>query len=337
MACGTGFVVALRWSGAATVLLAMTICFSRSSAAAEPADRYPVKPVRVIVGFPPGGPVDLQARVILPRLSEALRQPIVIDNRAGADGALGSELVAKSPPDGHTLLYGNAGHVTNQILHGNALPYDAIRDFAPAGLLTSSAFVLFAHPTLPAGNVAELISLAKAQPGKLSYGSAGNGSFAHLSGEYLKAAARIDLVHVPYKGAAPALNDVLGGQIPLAFLGPAPLLPHIRSGRIKALAVTSAKRISVLPRIPAIAEAGFPDFDVAAWYGFFAPARTSPAIITRLNRELRAILEMQDVRERLAALGVEPVGSTPEQHAAHIKSELARWTPVIKATGMRVD
>jgi tripartite-type tricarboxylate transporter receptor subunit TctC len=310
---------------------------SQVATSAEAIDRYPLRPVRVVVGFPPGGPVDLQARVILPRLSEALRQPIVIDNRAGADGAVGSEVVAKSAPDGHTLLYGNAGHVTNQILHNNALPFDAIKDFAPAGLLTTSAYVLIAYPSLAANGVAELIALAKTKPGALSYGSAGNGSFAHLAGELLKASARIDLVHVPYKGGAGSLNAVLGGQIPLAFVGTPPTLPHIKSGKIKALAVSSAKRISALPQTPAISEAGFADFDVAARYGFFAPARTPHAVITRLNRDLRAILEMPDVRERLTALGLETIGSTPEQHAAQIKSEFARWTPIIKATGMRLD
>ena len=310
---------------------------SQTSLAAEVTDRYPAKPLRVVVGFPPGGPVDLQARVILPKLSDALRQPIVIDNRAGADGAVGSEVVARSAPDGHTLLYGNAGHVTNQILHNNALPFDAIKDFAPVGLLTTSAYVLIAHPSLPANNVSELIALAKTQPGKLSYGSAGNGSFAHLAGELLKTAARIDLVHVPYKGGAGSLNAVLGAQIPLAFVGTPPTLPHIKSGKIKALAVSSAKRISVLPQTPAVAETGFADFDVAARYGFFAPARTAPVIVTRLNRELRSILEMPDVRERLSTLGLEIIGSTPDQHAAHIKWEFARWTPIIKASGMKLD
>jgi tripartite-type tricarboxylate transporter receptor subunit TctC len=313
----------------------VTICgYARAD---DSIDRYPGKPLRVVVGFPPGGPVDLQARVILPKLSEALRQPIVVDNRAGADGAVGSEVVAKSAPDGYTLLYGNAGHVTNQILHTNKLPFDAIKDFAPAGLLTSSAFVLIAHPSLPVNSVSELIALAKSKPGTLSYGTAGNGSFAHLAGELLKASARIDLVHVPYKGGAGSLNAVLGAQIPLAFVGTPPTLPHIRSGKIKALAVSSAKRISALPQTPAVAEAGFPDFDVAARYGFFAPARTPHAIIARLNRELLAILAMTDVRERLASLGLETIGSTPEQHAAHIRSEFARWTPIIKSTGMRLD
>ena len=308
-----------------------------SQAAEAAADRYPTKPIRVVVGFPPGGPVDLQARVILPKLSEALRQPIVIDNRAGADGAVGSEVVARSTPDGHTLLYGNAGHVTNQILHNNKLPFDAIKDFAPVGLLTTSAFVLIAHPSVAANTIPELIALAKTQPGKLTYGTAGNGSFAHLSGELLKSVARIDLVHVPYKGGAASMNAVLGGQIPLSFVGVAPTFPHLRSGKIKALAVTSAKRMAALPQTPTIAESGFPDFDVAARYGFFAPARTPHAIVMRLNRELRAILETPDVRERLAGLGLETIGSTPEQHAAHLKSEFVRWTPIIKATGMKLD
>jgi tripartite-type tricarboxylate transporter receptor subunit TctC len=252
--------------------------------AAEVAlDRYPTKPIRVVVGFPPGGPVDLQ------------------------------------------------------ILHNNKLPFDAIRDFSPVGLLTTAAYVLIAQPTLPANNIPELVTLAKTQPGKLAYGTAGNGSFAHLAGELLKTSARIELVHVPYKGGAGSLGAVLGGQIPLAFTGTPPTLAHVKSGKVKALAVTSARRAAVLPQTPAIAESGFPDFDVAAVYGFFAPARTPPHIVTRLNRELLAILDKPDVRERLSALGLEPIGSTPEAHAAHIKAEFARWTPIIKATGMKLD
>ena len=210
-----------------SAMKALTIAaaiFSHVYAAADIADGYPGKSIRVVVGFPPGGPVDLQARVILPKLSEALRQTIVIDNRAGADGAVGSEVVAKSTADGYTLLYGNAGHVTNQILHDNRLPFDAIKDFAPVGLLTTSAFVLIAHPSLPANSVSELIGFAKTRPGALSYGTAGNGSFAHLSGELLKSAARINLIHVPYKGGAASMNAVLSAEIPLAFVGIAPTL-----------------------------------------------------------------------------------------------------------------
>jgi tripartite-type tricarboxylate transporter receptor subunit TctC len=309
----------------------------RAASAGESADRYPTRPVRVIVGFPPGGPVDLQARVIMPKLAEALRQPVVIDNRAGADGAVGSELVARAAPDGHTLLYGNAGHVTNQILHANKLPFDAIRDFSPVGLLTTSTYVLIAHPSIPASSVSELVALAKSQPGKLSYGSAGSGSFAHLAGELLKTSASIDLVHVPYKGGAGSLAAVLAAEIPLAFVGVPPTLPHIKSAKVRALAVSSAQRSAALPQVPAVSEAGFPDFDVAARYGFFAPARTPGAIVARLNRELRAILAMSETRSRLAAFGLETIPSTPEEHAAHLRAELARWTPIIKATGMRID
>ena len=314
------------------LLLSMTPC-----ASAAAAEGYPTKPVRVVVGFPPGGPVDLQARVILPKLSDTLRRPIVIDNRPGADGAVGSEVVARAAPDGHTLLYGNAGHVTNQILHDNALPFDAIRDFTPIGLLTTSAYLLIVHPSVPASNVSDLVALARAKPGQLSYGSAGNGSFAHLAGELLKSSARIDLVHVPYKGGAGSLAGVLSGEIPVAFVGIPPTLPHVRSGKVRALGVTAPKRVPALPQVPAIAEAGFPDFDVTARYGFYAPARTPHAIVARLNAGLRAILAMPEVRERLAALGLEPIPSSPEQHAAQIKAEFARWTPIIKSTGMRVD
>jgi tripartite-type tricarboxylate transporter receptor subunit TctC len=317
-----------------SIALLLALFVGTSASAGE---AYPVKPIRVLVGFPPGGPVDLQARVILPKLGDALHQPVVIENRPGADGAVGSEIVARAAPDGYTLLYGNAGHVTNQILHKNRLPFDAIRDFTPLGLLTASAYLLIVHPSVPANSIADLIALARAKPGQLSYGSAGNGSFAHLAGELLKASARIDLVHVPYKGGAGSLSAVLGGEIPVAFVGIPPTLPHVRSGKVKALGVTARERVAALPQVPTIAEAGFPDFDVSARYGFFAPARTPEAIVMRVNTELRAILGMPNVRERLALLGLQPIPGSPEEHAAEIKAEFARWTPIIKATGMRVD
>lgn len=327
----------VRKTGAVALLtVAMGTCVTELHPA-DAAEPYPLKPLRVIVGFPPGGPVDLQARVIMQKLSDALHQPIVIDSRPGADGVIGNDLVAKSVPDGYTLLYGSASHVISQILRGKALPYDAIKDFAPVGLLTNSPYILVAGPAFPANNVTELIALAKARPGTLSYGSSGSGSMPHLAGEYLNILARITLLHIPYKGAAPALNDVLGGQIPLTFVGPPPVMPHIKSGRVRALAVTTIKRATALPDVSTIAEAGFRDYDVAAWYGFFAPANTAPAIVGRLNRELRAIVKMPDVRERLAILGLEPVGSTPAEHLAHLEAELTRWTPVVKAAGLKVD
>lgn len=333
--CGADIV---REIGAVALLTTALGTYATELHAADAAERYPLKSLRVIVGFPPGGPVDLQARVIMQKLSDVLHQPIVVDSRPGADGVIGNDLVAKSSPDGYTLLYGSASHVISQILRGKALPYDAIRDFAPVGLLTNSPYLLIASPALPANNVTELIALAKARPpGSLSYGSSGSGSMPHLAGEYLNILARISLLHIPYKGAAPALNDVLGGQIPLTFVGPPPALPHVKSGRVKALAVTTIKRAAALPDVSTIAEAGFRDYDVAAWYGFFAPANTAPAIVDRLNRELRAIVKMPDVRERLAILGLEPVGSTPAEHLAHLKAELTRWTPVVKAAGLKVD
>ena len=332
---------ALRNNYAASFLVIVLTAFrgfsSFAASVSDPVDRYPMRPLRVIVGFPPGGPVDLQARVILPKLSDALDRPVVIDNRAGADGAVGSELVARAQADGYTLLYGNAGHVTNQILHHNKLSFDAIRDFSPVGLLTTSAYVLIAHPSVPANGVSELVALARSQPGKLSYGSAGSGSFAHLAGELLKTSARVDLVHVPFKGGAGSLTAVLAADIPLAFVGVSATLPHLKTGKIKALAVSSARRSAALPQVPAVSEAGFPNFDVAARYGFFAPAHTPLSIVMRLNRELRAILERPDTRGRLGALGLEAIPSTPDEHAAHLRAEFARWTPIIQATGMRID
>ena len=319
----------------AAMLFAAALHCSAPVCAAEGAN--PARPLRVIVGFPPGGPVDLQARIVLQKLGSSLKQSVVIDNRPGADGALGNEIVAKSAPDGYTLLYGSAGHVINHILRGKALPYDTMRDFAPAGILTGSPYLLVAHPSFAPNTVSELIALAKSQPGSISYASSGSGSTPHLAGEYLKMVARIDLVHVPYKGAAPALNDVLGGHVPLTILGPPPVLPYIKSGKIKALAVTTLQRFSALPQVPTIAEAGFPGFDVGAWYGFYAPAKAPTEVVTLLNRELCAILAQPEVRERLGMLGLDVIGSTTEAHAAHIQADLVRWAPVIKASGMRID
>jgi len=319
------------------VIILLISYYPEKVSGADLIDIYPTKTVRVIVGFPPGGSVDLQARLVLTKLSESLRQAVIIDNRAGADGAIGSEFVAKSTPDGYILMYGNAGHVTNQILHSKKKLYDAILDFTPIGLLTSSSFILTAHPSLPANNLKELIALTKTIKNELSYGSSGNGSFAHLSGELLKRKAGIKFLHVPYKGAAPSLYDLLGGQIPLLFIGPSPVMPHIKNGKIKVLAVTSSKRLRLLPMIQTIAEFGFPGFEVTASYGFFAPASTPRRIVERLNRDLIRIINLFDVREKLIASGLDIVGSSPEEHASHIKYEISLWTPIIKEAGIQID
>jgi len=305
--------------------------------AAEPAVAYPSRPLRVIVGFPAGGPVDVQARIVMQRVSDSLQQSIVVDNRAGADGALANTMVAQATPDGYTLLYGSAGHVINKILRGKSVPYDAIRDFTPVGLLTQSAFVLATAASFPANSVSDLVAMARAKPGSISYASSGSGSTPHLATEYLRMMAKIELVHVPYKGAVPGMNDVMGGRVPFTILGPPPALPHIRSGRLKALAVTGAKRMPILPQVPTIAESGFPGYEVAAWYGFFGPARLPAAIVATLNRELRAALDTPDVREKLAVVGLETVGSSPAEHRAHLEADFVRWTPVVKASGMKLD
>ena len=270
------------------------------------------------------------------QLTENMGQQIIVENRPGASSLVGTQLVAKAPPDGYTLLaIANTFAMVPSIVSNPG--YDPLKDFAPITLTCAVPQVLDVNPALPVKNVRELIALAKAKPGSIGYASSGSGSTPHLAGEYLKMIAHIDLVHVPYKGAAPALNEVLGGHVPITIVGPPPALPHLNSGKLKALAVTTAKRYATLPQVPTIAEAGFTGFDVSAWYGFYAPARTPQAIIARLNRELVAILGKADVRARIAQLGLDVIAGTPEAHAAFIQAELARWTPVIKASNMRIE
>jgi len=321
-----------------TLFLAMTICFSLAAAAADAPDRYPTKPIRVVVGFPPGGPVDLQARVILPKLSEALRQPIVIDNRAGADGAVGSEVVARSTPDGHTLLYGNAGHVTNQILHNNKLPFDAIKDFAPVTQLTLSPNVWLASVSFAGQTMKDLVDIAKAKPKQIDYASSGVGSMQHLGGELLNKMASIQLNHIPYKGGPPGLVDVLGGRVPVMVSGMQGALPYVKSGKVRGLAVTTKKRFAALSELPTVAEAlGLPDYEAVNWQGFLFPAGTPRAVIDRIAGETIKILAMPETRARLDVLGYAPSGPTPAEFAALMRVEQKRWAAIIKEAGITAD
>jgi tripartite-type tricarboxylate transporter receptor subunit TctC len=316
----------------ACALLGIAPGLSTAHAAATDVDKYPNRVVRMTVGFSAGGAVDISGRLVAQRLAEALGQQVIIDNRPGADGILASEYVAKSSPDGYTVAYVSAGHTMNPAFR-KRLPYHPLKDFAPVSLVATGTQVLVVNPSLPAHNVQELVTLAKARPGQINFASAGMGGPMHLAAELLKSMAHIDIVHVPYKGGGPAINDVIAGQIEMTFIGAPIALPHVRSGRLRLLAVTTGKRMSTLPDVPTVAESGFPGYDVNASYSVLAPAATPVPIVARLSTELSKVVRLPDIRERFAALGIEPVGSTPEQLANFMQNELAKWAKLAKALG----
>ena len=267
------------------------------------AQTYPAKPIRFIVPFPPSGGNDLIARELAQHVTDSLGQLVIVENRPGASTLIGTEAAAKAQPDGYTLFMGNNSTLTINPNLYKKLPYDAVRDFAPLSLLASAPFLLLAHPSLPAQSVKELIALARLRPGQLNFGSSGLGIATHLAGEMLKLMARIDIVHIPYKGAAPALTDLMGGQVELGFTNVLSAMPHVRSGRLRALAVTSKARSRVLPHVPAIAESGLPDYEASVWYAVLAPARTPAPVLTRLHNEFVKALQQPKVQERLASDG----------------------------------
>jgi tripartite-type tricarboxylate transporter receptor subunit TctC len=316
--------------------LAVLALLASAMPAASAAD-YPARPVTLVVAFPPGGASDVLARILGRRLEQVLAQPFVIDNRPGAGGNVAAEAVAHAVPDGYTLLAGN-----NAILATNAALYkkinfDPVADFAPIGLIGSQANILVVNPALPVKSMAELIALARANPGKLNFASSGHGLAAHLAGELFKAEAEIDIVHVPYKGAAPALQDVIAGHVQMMFATASSVVPHIRDGKVRALAVATLKRTAVLPDIPTIDELGIKNFDATTWHGLVAPARAPKDVVATLNRALAATLDDPGVKKSLGDLGVDIIGGTPEAFAAYIKSEIPKWTAIIKASGARVD
>jgi tripartite-type tricarboxylate transporter receptor subunit TctC len=300
------------------------------------ASKYPTRLIRMTVGFTAGGAVDVSGRIIAQRLSEALGQSVIIENRPGADGIVAGEYVAKALPDGHTLAYVSSGHTMNPPFRTN-MPYHPLRDFAPVSMVAAGAQTLVVNPTLPARNVKELVALARARPHQINYASSGAFGPTHLAGELLKQLAKIDIVHVPYKGGGLVVNDVIAGQCEMTFIGAPASLPHVRSGRLRMLAVTTVKRMSTLPDVPTVAESGYPDFDVVASYSVLAPAGTPAAIVTRLSTEFAKIANQRDIREKLAALGIEPVGSTPEQLTATMQAELVRWTKLAQSLGLKQE
>jgi len=300
------------------------------------AQSYPSKPIRLVLPYPPGGGTDVIARPLAQKLTEQLGQQVIVDNRGGAGGNIGMEFVAKSPADGYTLLFAlTAQYAVNLSLYPK-LPYDPVRDYAPISLLANAPYLLVVHPALPAKSVAELVALVKARPGQLSYSSSGNGSGAHLAGEMLRSLARVEIVHVPYKGAGPAMPDLIAGQVQLSFITYTAAGPHIKTGRLRALGVTTAKRSPTLPDLPAIGET-VAGYDSAVWYGFAAPAGTPPEIVSKLNAEVLRVLAAPDFRSRITLEAVSPIGSTPEEFGSFMKSEIVRWAKVVKDSGAKVD
>jgi tripartite-type tricarboxylate transporter receptor subunit TctC len=314
----------------------LLLCTMPVAKRAEGAD-FPARPVTLVVAFTPGGASDVLARILGRKLEQILGQPFVIDNRPGAGGNVAAEAVAHAAPDGYTLLLGNNGILATNAALYKKVNFDAQADFSPVGLIGSQANILVVNPGLPVNSMAELIALAKANPGKLNFASSGHGLAAHLAGELFKAEAKVDLVHVPYKGAAPALQDVIAGHVQMMFATASSVVPHIRDGKVRALGVTTLRRTAVLPDIPTIDELGLKGFDATTWHGLVAPAHTPKDVVAALHGALAASLDDPGVKKSLADLGVDIMGGTPDDFAAYIKSEIPKWTAIVKASGAKLD
>ena len=302
------------------------------------AQSYPAKPIRFVVPFPPGGPLDIMARGVGQKMQEAWGQPVVVENRPGAGGGIGAELVAKAPGDGYTLLMGAVStHAINPSLYAK-IGYDPQKDFVPVALVAQVPNILVVHPSMPVQSVKELIAYAKAKPGSLSFGSGSTGSTGHLAGELFKTMAGVDMAHIPYKGGAPAMQDLLAGQTQLMFDNLANALGQVKSGKLRALAVTTAQRAPAVPELPTIAESGLPGFDLTTWFGVFVPAGTPPDIVAKLNAEIGKALASKELTERLAAMGTAPPeNNTPERFASFVRNEAAKYAQVVKESGARVE
>ncbi|NUA26558.1 tripartite tricarboxylate transporter substrate binding protein [Cupriavidus basilensis] len=324
----------------ATLRLAAMACAAFCAQLALPAraaDNYPTKPLRLVVPFTPGGTTDILARLVAQKLGEALGQTVVVDNRPGAGGNIGAEAVAKAAPDGYTLLMGTLGtQVTNQFLYAR-MPYDSAKDFAPVTLVANSPNVLLTNATLPVKSVAELIALARQRPGSLNYASTSTGGSPHLSGELLDSMAGVKMQHVPYKGAAPAMTDLLAGQVNLMFDNLPSALAQIQAGKVRALAVTSPQRSPILPDVPTVAESGLPGYVVNSWFGLLAPAGTPPALVARLQQTVAKVLAAPEVKQRIEQLGAVPGGDSPAAFAAVIRADTEKWARVIKSAGIQAQ
>ncbi len=314
-------------------MLGAVLLFTGATAHAQP---YPAKSVRVIIPFPPGGGVDIVGRAMSGRLTEAMSQQFVVDNRPGASGNLGAGIAARATPDGYHLLFFPASVVSSYILLSKPA-YHLEKDLDPISLVASAPNVLTVHPSLPAKNLKELIGLAKARPGQLNYGSAGVGGIPHLTAELFKLRAGVDIVHVPYKGTPAAVTDLISGQLSIIFANTLSVVPYMSAGRLRALAISSAQRSPSAPALPTMAESGLPGFEAATWFGMLAPAGTPPEIITRISGEMRKIVQSKNFNDLLISQGADPIGSTPEEFRARIKADLAKWTETIKAAGVRAE
>ena len=323
----------LAVAGLAIAACAATVPVPASAAASS----FPTRPVRFVVPFAPGGSTDTLARTLGARLGDALGQPIVVDNRAGANGDIGMQIVASSPPDGHTSVLGYIANLGIGPSLNTKMPYDPVKDFAPITQLANAPNILVVHPSVPAGNFKAFVAYVKANPRKVNFASASVASVGHLTGELLNGLAGIDMVHIPYKGSGQAVVDLVGGQIQAMFSGMSSTLPHVKAGKLRALAVTSAKRSPAVPDVPTIAESGFPGFEATAWYGMLAAARTPKPIVARLHSETVKALALPDVRQRLESVGFEIVGGTPDEFAAYIRSEIAKWAKVVQASGVKLE
>jgi tripartite-type tricarboxylate transporter receptor subunit TctC len=315
-----------------SLLAALCVAFALPAAAQD----YPNKPIRMMVGFPPGGTNDILARVIAQRLSDALGQPVVVDNRPGATGVIAAEMVARAAPDGHTLLLGSTGSQTI-VPALQKLPYDPINDLQPVSLVGVAGLVLCVNPNVPANSVRELVELARSKPGQLTYASSGNGSTLHFGGELFKVLAGVHIVHIPYKGNAPALTDVMGGQVDMTFSAVPPALPHAKAGKLRMLGVSTVKRMHGLEDVPTIAEAGVPGYEMSTWYGVFAPGGMPAAITDRLAAEVAKAINEPQVRDQFLAQSVEPRANTPVEFRKLVNDEIANWTKLVKSSGIRAD
>jgi len=317
------------------IRICLSCCLCASVATVQSQD-YPLKPIKVIVPVAPGGATDLTARLVGQKMAERLGQAVIVENRPGGNETIGTDVVAKSAPDGYTVLISAPAAVVI-LPHLQKLPYSAERDLAPVSLAAITPLILVVHPSVPAQTVKELIALAKARPGHLSYASAGSGGVQHLAAELLKTTAKIDIVHIPYKGAGPVMQDLVGGQVQMFFAGMPPAMPHVRSGKLRALAVTTTTRSSAAPEVPTMEEAGVPRFDISNWFAYFVPSATPRDVIDRLNGEINRALKQQDVREKLAAAGADALGTSPEELASFMRAESTKFAELIKVSGAKLD
>jgi tripartite-type tricarboxylate transporter receptor subunit TctC len=334
--CARGLRRFAQWVCIALAQVTLAQAASAPSVPFDVARVYPVRPIRFIVAAPPGGAADTVTRLISPKLAEVWRQPVVIDNRPGANGIIGTVVVARAAPDGYTIIMAGAGLAINPSLYKQA-PYDPVHDFSPVTQVVSVSNMLVVHPSVPAASVLELVQLAKAHPGELRFASAGNGTSGHLAGELFKSMAGVQLLHVPYKSGGPALADVAAGQVQMMFSITLAAVPQVKAGKLRALAVTSARRSAAAPDIPTVAESGFPGYEVTGWFGVLAPAATPRTIVAKLNGEIVRILNMPDIRQRLLSQGADPAPGTSEQFAVHIGAESQKWAKLIKQAGIRAN